>query len=113
MHYITLRDDDTYYKMVSPIALLAHFSHKIGGLEFTDILALIGEIPGYWYSDPHVPQYIMVIDESQKKAARTFFPITYNSLAAFATSSLLLANSFPDNRPEWDGKPKVQYKWDA
>ena len=52
VHYISLRDKDTYCKMVSPLELLAHFDKEIGGLEVTDIVTLIIELPGYWNSDP-------------------------------------------------------------
>ena len=53
------------------------------------------------------------MEEAQKKAQRAGLPITDNWLAAFATSSLLLANSFPNDRPEWDGKPKADQTWRA
>ena len=56
VHYVNLRDDDTYYKMVSLIRLLNHLSYKMGGLEVTDVVALIGELRGYWANDPRVPQ---------------------------------------------------------
>ena len=61
VHYISLRYKDTYYKIVSPLELLAHFSKEIGGLEVTDVVALIGELLGYWTSDPRVPQFIMTM----------------------------------------------------
>ena len=41
--------------MVSPLDLLAHFAKEIGGLEVTDVVTLISELPGYWNSDPPVP----------------------------------------------------------
>ena len=37
VHYTPLRDEDTYYKMVSPLEILAHLAKEIGGLEVTDI----------------------------------------------------------------------------
>ena len=46
VHYISLRDEDTYYEMVSPLELLAHLAGEIGGLEVTDVVTLIGELPG-------------------------------------------------------------------
>ena len=106
MHYISLCEEDGYYKMVSPLKLLSHFAEEIGGLEVTDVVTLIGELPGYWNSDPQVPQFIMTMEESQKKAQRAGLPITNNWIAVFATSCLLFVNSFPNNRPEWDWKPK-------
>ena len=49
----------------------------------------------------------MKMKEAQKKAQRAVLPITDNWLAEFATSSLLLSNSFTNNRLEWDGKQKA------
>ena len=51
--------------------------------------------------------------EAQKKSQRDGLPITDKWLAAFATSSLLLANSFPNDRPEWDRNPKADQTWRA
>ena len=86
---------------MSPLELLAHFAEEIGGLKVTYVVTLIGELPGYWTNYPHVPQFIMMMEEAQKKAQREGLSITNNWIAAFATSSLLLANSFPNDRPEW------------
>ena len=55
----------------------------------------------------------MTTEEAQKNAQRAGLPITDNWLAAFATSSLLLVNSFPNDHPEWYGKPKSNQTWRA
>ena len=55
----------------------------------------------------------MTMEEAQKKSQRAGLPITDNWLAEFATSSLLLANFFPNDRPEWGGKPKANQTWRA
>ena len=99
--------------MASPLEVLAHFSEEIGGLEVADVVTLIGKLTGYWTSDPCVPQFIMTMEEAQKKAKRAGLPIANNWLAEFSTSSLLLANSFPNDCPEWDGKPKAHQTWRA
>ena len=44
---------------------------------------------------------------------RAQLPITDNMLAAFATYMMLKNNSFPRNRPVWDGKPVGDQRWDA
>ena len=113
VHCISLRDEDTYYEMVSPLELLAHFAKEIGGLEITDVVILISKLPGYWYSNPRVPQFIITMEEAQKKAKHSGLPITENWLAPFATSSLLLANSFSNDCSEWYGKPKADQTWKA
>ena len=44
---------------------------------------------------------------------RAQLPITDKTLAAFATYMLLKSNSFPCNRPVWDGKPVGDQRWGA
>ena len=112
-HYVTLRDEDTFYKFVSPLALLAHVGDGVGGLEVTNVVALLAKLPNYWAANPRVPQFIMRIEEAQKNAARAGLLISGAWLAVFGTSSLLLANSFPNDRPVWDGKGKDDQTWDA
>ena len=46
----------------------------------------------------------MKLEDAQRKADRANLPISNAWLAAFATSSLLQAKSFPNNRPTCDGK---------
>ena len=58
-------------------------------------------------------QFIVNMEEAQKKLVRTQLLITDNMLAAFATYMLLKTNYFPRNRPVWDGKPVGDQKWAA
>ena len=55
----------------------------------------------------------MRMEEAQQKATRADLTISNEWLAAFATSSLLLNNSFPNNRPAWDNKIKADQTWSA
>ena len=110
---ISLKDEDTFYELVTPLDLLAHIAASIGGLEVTDVVTLLGDLPKYWPSDPRVPQFIMRMDDAGRKAQRAGLPISDAWLAAFATSSLLKANSFPNDRPNWDGRPKSTQTWTA
>ena len=99
--------------MVSPLELLAHFSKEIGGLEVTNVVTLICKLPRYWSSNPRIPQFIITMEEAQKKANRSGLPITNNWRVEFSASSLLLTNSFPNDCSEWDGKPKAGQTWKA
>ena len=85
--------------MVSLLELLAHFSKEIGGLEVTNVVTLIRELPGYWTRDPQFTQFIMTMEEAQKNSQQAGLPITNNWLAAFATFSLLLVNYSPNDKP--------------
>ena len=66
-----------------------------------------------WEADARVAQFIINMEEAQNKSVRAQLPITDNTLAAFATYMLLKSNSFPCNRPVWDGKPVGDHRWDA
>ena len=66
-----------------------------------------------WEANPRVAQFIVNTEEAQKKSVRAQLPITDNMLANFATYMLLKINSFPRNRPTWDGKPVGDQRWDA
>ena len=107
-YYITLRDKNTFYEMVTPLQILAHIADAIGGLEVTDVVALLAELPTYWAAVPNVPQYVMRLKEAQRKADCANLPISGAWLAVLVTSSLLHANSFPTNHPTWDGKSKAE-----
>ena len=50
-----------------------------------------------------MPEFIKQFNDAKKKATRASLLITDNWLAAMATSDLLSANSFPNDRPTWDG----------
>ena len=62
--YITLKSEDTFYELVDPLTILAHIAASIGGLEVTDVVALLLELPSYWSADPRVPQFIMRMEEA-------------------------------------------------
>ena len=53
----------------------------------------------------------MTMEEAQKKAQWAGLPITNNWIADFATSYLLLTNSFPNDRPDQDRKLKADQTW--
>ena len=108
-----LRSPDTYYARVPPRDLLLHLSDRSGGLERPDVVALLAQLPTLWAADPRVPEYINALEESQKKSVRAELPISDDLLAAFASSSLLAENSFPTDRPAWDGKPPAEQTWAA
>ena len=53
----------------------------------------------WWVEDPRVSEFINRFDDAKKKSTRASLPITDDWLAAMATSALLSANSFLNDRP--------------
>ena len=66
-----------------------------------------------WVSDPCVDQFIMNMEDTQKKSNYSNHPITDNMLAALATNMLLKSGSFLQDRPTWDGKSIMDQTWDG
>ena len=62
-------------------------------------IELILRLHKLWEADARVAQFIINMEEAQKKLVRAQLPITDNMLTAFATYMLLKTNSFPRNRP--------------
>ena len=103
----------TFFTGVSVRAMLDHLEKDGSGLDRPAGVELILGLHKLWEADPRVPQFIINMEEAQKKSVRAQLPITDNMLAAFATFMLLKTNSFPRNRPVWDGKPVGDQRWDA
>ena len=51
------------------------------------------------------------MEDAQKKAARADLPITDDWLVAIASCSLLSADSFPKQRPDWNGLDAASKTW--
>ena len=65
----------------------------------------------WWAEDPGVPSFINRFDDIQNMANPASLPITYNCLAAMATSDLLSEKSFPNDHPSWDGLVSSAQTW--
>lgn len=111
--YRTLSAPGTFYTGVTVRALLNHLESDGTGLDRPAGVDIILGLDRLWDADPRVSQFIIAMEESQKKSVRAKLPISDDLLAAFATSMLLRADSFARNRPTWDGKPAADQTWVA
>ena len=96
---------------VTPREILQLLTKQSGGLERLDVVNLLAKIPTLWATDPRVPEYINTIKDAQRKVLRAALPMSDDHLAAFATTLILAENSFPNDRPAWDGKPPNEKTW--
>jgi hypothetical protein len=111
--YKTLCAAGTFYTGVTVRALLDHLELDGTGLDRPAGVEIFLSLHLTWDADPRVSQFIIAMEEAQKKSVRAKLPITADVLAAFATSMLLRADSFPRNRPTWDGKKVEDQTWPA
>ena len=84
--------------------MLAELTKASGGLKLVDTVDLLISLTQLWEKDPRVPEYLNGLVDGQKKLKRAGLPISYDLLAAIASSLLLKANSSPKDRPKWDVK---------
>ena len=103
----------TFYTGVPVRIILDHLNKDGSGLDRPAGVELILGLQKLWEADPRVAQFIINMEEAQKKSVRAQLPITDNMLAAFATYMLLKTNSFPRNCTVWDSKPVGDQKWAA
>jgi hypothetical protein len=106
-----LKHAATFYVGVKASALLAHLQKHCGGLHALDVVDLQVEMRLYYADAAGIPEYIIMLEDSQKKAKRANLPISDDVLAAIATKSLMEANTFPDETKDWGKLPLNQKSW--
>ena len=101
----------TFFTSAMLRATLDHLEKDGTGIGRPAGVELILGLHKLWEAKPRVRQFIINMEEAQKKSARVQLPITDDMLAAFATFMLLKSNTFLRDRPVWDGKPVVEQIW--
>jgi hypothetical protein len=49
----------------------------------------------YYKGTPDIPEYIFLLEDVQRKAARAILPVTNQTLTVLASTTLLAADTFP------------------
>ena len=93
-----LEDPDTYFNRVSEKALLDYFTDNFNGLNNTDAFNIRLTIPSWWGESHGVPEFILQMENVQKKAAHANLPIKYAYMATIATCSIQANQAFPVKR---------------
>ena len=94
-------------------ALLGHLELDGTCLERPAGVKIILRLHKMLDAEPRASQFILAVEETQKKLVQEKLPVLDNLLAAFATSIILYAYSFPHNHPICDGKPAKDQPWPA
>ena len=90
---LPLNEETNFYNKVPLRDFFTRFNGGSGGLEATDIVSLLLATLVWWTKDPRVPEYVIRIEEAQRKSICASLPIDDKWLAAIATGSLLAAGS--------------------
>ncbi len=111
--YADLKDVDTFYTKVLANDVMAFLNANSGGLHAVDMLTLCTNMHGYYAQADGIPQYIMMLEEAQKKAKRVGMPIANIKLVMMALAAVLAAMHFPRKVDNWEGLPALGCTWAA
>jgi len=67
----------------------------------------------YYVQADGIPQFIVMMEDAQKKAKRAGMPIADVELVMMASAAVLAAQHFPHEVDDWEGLPAVDRTWRA
>jgi hypothetical protein len=111
--YNDLKDADTFYTKVTAIDIMALLDANSGGLHAVDMISLRTNMTQYYVQADGIPQFIVMMEDAQKKAKRAGMPITDVKLVMMASAAVLTAQHFPREVDDWEVLPAVDHTWRA
>ncbi len=77
------------------------------------MLSLRTNMHQYYAQADGIPQYIIMLEDAQKKAKRADMPIADVELVMMASAAVLAAQHFPREVDDWEGLPAASRTWTA
>ncbi len=109
--YNNLKDADTFYTKVTALEIISFLDANSGGLHAIDMISLRTNIHQYYVQAGGIPQYIIMLEDAQKKAKRAGMPIADAELVMMALAAVLAAQHFPREVDDWEGLPTPNRTW--
>ena len=111
--YNPLKDAEYFYTKVTAIEIMAFLDANSGGLHAVDMISLRTNMTQYYVQADGIPQFIVMMEDTQKKAKRAGMPIGDVELVMIASAAVLAAQHFPREVDVWEGLPAVDCTWRA
>jgi hypothetical protein len=92
---------------------MAFLDANSGGLHAADMLTLWTNMHNCYTQADGIPQYIIMLEEAQKKAKRAGMPIANIELVMMALAAILATMHFPCKVDDWEGLPALGCTWAA
>ena len=77
------------------------------------MISLRTNMTQYYVQADGIPQFIVMMEDAQKKAKRAGMPIADVELVMMASAAVLAAQHFPREVDDWEGLPAVDRTWRA
>jgi hypothetical protein len=111
--YNNLKDADTFYTKVSALKIMTFLDANSGGLHAIDMISLCTNMHKYCVQADGIPQYIVMLEDAQKKAKQAGMPIADIKLVMMALAAVLAAQHFPRKVDDWEGLLSSSRTWAA
>ena len=112
MWVVCLKNETTLSKHVTLRDILDHLGATSLGGEAIDVVGLHQGMSSWWVEDPRVPEFVTRCEYGQQKARQAGLAISDVWLVSLASRSLLLEKIFPDERPKFEGLPRLNRIWE-
>jgi hypothetical protein len=111
--YKDLNNADTFYMKVTTIDIMFLPNTNSGGLHALDMISLCTDMMQYYVQGDGIPQFIVMMEDAQKKAKRAGMPIADVKLVMMASATVMAAQHFPREVDDWEGLPAASCTWQA
>jgi hypothetical protein len=92
---------------------MTHLDANSGGLHAIDMISLCSNMTQYYVQADGILQYIIMMEDAQKKVKQAGMPIADAKLVMMALATILAAQHFPQEVDDWEGLPAINCKWRA
>ncbi len=94
---------------------MAFLNLNSGGLHAVHMISLRTNMHQYYMQADGIPQYIIMLEDAQKKAQCANMPIADIELVMMASAAVLAAQHFPCKCKvdDWEGLPAAARTWTA
>jgi hypothetical protein len=101
------KDAETFYTKVTAFEIMAHLDANSGGLHAIDMISLCSNMTQYYVQADGIPQFIIMMEDAQKKVKQAGMPIADVILVMMALAAVLAAQHFPREVDDWEGLPVI------
>ena len=96
---------------MTALEIISFLDANSGGLHAIDMISLRTNMHQYYVQADGIPQYIIMLEDAQKKAKRAGMPIADIELVMMASAAVLAAQHFPREVDDWEGLPTPNRTW--
>jgi hypothetical protein len=109
--YNNLKVAKTFYTKVTALEIMAQLDANSGGLHAIDMISLRLSMTHYYIQADDIPQFIVMMEDAQKKAKQAGMPIADVELVMMALAAVLTAQHFLQEVDNWEGLSAINCTW--